>query len=178
MKPGIKTSEFWLTLFAQVLGALLASGVIAPESNWAKVAGAVLMGLTALGYGISRGMAKSPSGSESGRAFLPVIGLAALLVFAAGCSTTYIDKRVVFHPRSVINGRPEVMVPGEIDSSVADGEKGTRDVTGPTGPTGSASGEVTGSNGVINIVIHQDDGTGTTAETTPTTDVDVSGLPQ
>ena len=32
MKPGIKTTEFWLAAAATVVGGLMASGVIAEES--------------------------------------------------------------------------------------------------------------------------------------------------
>ena len=169
----LKSKTFW-TGVAAIVAAV--GGWATGEIGMPAALAGVLAGLGAIF--MREGVQKAQEAAESGRARIGVIGLAALLLLSAACSTTYIDKRVVFHPRSVINGRPEVMVPGEIDSSVAGGEKGTRDVTGPTGPTGSASGEVTGSNGVISIVVHQDDGTGTTAETTPTTDVDVSGLPQ
>ena len=59
VKPGYKTTEFWLSVAACALGAFLASGSL-PEENWAmQVAGVVLSGLTALGYTISRFMVKS-----------------------------------------------------------------------------------------------------------------------
>jgi len=31
MKPGFKTSEFWLTVIAQLLGVLALTGVVTPE---------------------------------------------------------------------------------------------------------------------------------------------------
>jgi len=116
-----------------------------------------------------------------------LILLAALLVLGAtssgGC--TMIDKRIVFHPGSVINGIPgasERNADGSlastrvVPSTTKDipGEPGTREVVGPTG---GASGEASGSQNFIMIVNHQDDGT-EGSETTTTPDIDVSGLPQ
>jgi len=49
-KPGYKTTEFWLSLVAMALGAVMASGVIAPETTWERVIGLVIAGLTSLGY--------------------------------------------------------------------------------------------------------------------------------
>lgn len=33
MKPGVKTTEFWLTLVAAVLGVLVAGGFLTPEES-------------------------------------------------------------------------------------------------------------------------------------------------
>lgn len=59
MTNGMKTSEFWLTLAAVLVGALSASDLFPVESPIMKViavAGAVL---TTLGYTVSRGMVKT-----------------------------------------------------------------------------------------------------------------------
>ena len=54
IKEGKYTSEFWLTLLAQVLGSLVASGML-PQSHWAsQIAGVLLMVLSAAGYTWSR----------------------------------------------------------------------------------------------------------------------------
>lgn len=55
MRIGWATSEFWLSFGAAALGAWLALG----ESTTAdRIAGALLAGLAAVGYGTSRGLAK------------------------------------------------------------------------------------------------------------------------
>jgi hypothetical protein len=58
VKPGYKTTEFWLTLATTAVGALLASGVIEAGSAWDKAIGVVVSVLGALGYTVARGMAK------------------------------------------------------------------------------------------------------------------------
>jgi hypothetical protein len=58
MKPGYKTSEFWLTLVAVLLGTFLASGAF-ETGHWAlKAAGMISTVLATLGYSASRGKAK------------------------------------------------------------------------------------------------------------------------
>ena len=65
LKPGWKTTEFWVALISQILGLLVVLGVITPEQqntlNQAatQVAGGVVMAASAFGYCISRGQAKS-----------------------------------------------------------------------------------------------------------------------
>jgi len=61
MKPGYKTTEFWLQLLAQLFGALMASGVLAADTPYAKLVGVVLMVLGALGYTYQRGVVKISS---------------------------------------------------------------------------------------------------------------------
>jgi hypothetical protein len=62
-KPGWRTSEFWLTSAALMIGTLYASGAIAPEgtSGIAKIIAFAAAALTTAGYTISRGMAKAKS---------------------------------------------------------------------------------------------------------------------
>ena len=58
MSPGYKTSEFWLTLAAQILAAFLAAGVL-PEAHLAvKVAAFVAAALAQLGYTAGRAYVK------------------------------------------------------------------------------------------------------------------------
>lgn len=59
MKAGWKTSEFWLSLVAMLMGVLLTSGVIPETGVWSQVAGIVCTILAAFGYSVSRGVAKS-----------------------------------------------------------------------------------------------------------------------
>jgi hypothetical protein len=61
-KPGYKTTEFWLSLLATLLGFLLASGVMdtVPADGWiAKLIGGVVAVLATLGYSASRAKVKS-----------------------------------------------------------------------------------------------------------------------
>jgi|TARA_R100000458_G_C8163027_1_gene166364 hypothetical protein len=50
MKPGYKTTEFWLAAAATAVGGLMASGAIAEESSLAKILGIAASALVALGY--------------------------------------------------------------------------------------------------------------------------------
>ena len=58
-KPGYLTSEFWLSGAASVVGLYFAAG--APTGTWVdKAVGLAAVVLSALGYTVSRGMAKRP----------------------------------------------------------------------------------------------------------------------
>jgi hypothetical protein len=57
-KKGIKTTEFWMSTAAALIGILYASGVIAPDSGGDKALGLFASILASMGYTISRGMAK------------------------------------------------------------------------------------------------------------------------
>ena len=57
-KPGWKTSEFWLTLVANFVGACFASGVIAEGTTWGKLLGLAAMVLSTLGYTVNRTIQK------------------------------------------------------------------------------------------------------------------------
>lgn len=61
MEPtkGIKTTEWWLSLFAVLLGAFMSSGIVGDE-HWAvKAAGLILSALAALGYSAARAKTKA-----------------------------------------------------------------------------------------------------------------------
>lgn len=55
-KPGIKTTEFWLTLAAATFLGLTA---VYTDEKWAQLAGVIGTALVAMGYGITRAKAKS-----------------------------------------------------------------------------------------------------------------------
>ena len=59
-KPGYKTTEFWLSFLAMLVGAALASGVIeATSTQWDdKAIGLLVTVLSALGYTVSRTFVK------------------------------------------------------------------------------------------------------------------------
>jgi hypothetical protein len=63
-KPGYKTTEFWLSLAAMLIGALLAADVFPSDSPVLKILGVVSSILGALGYQVSRAIVKS-SGNKS-----------------------------------------------------------------------------------------------------------------
>lgn len=58
VKPGWKTSEFWLSIAALLVGALFASGVFPAESGGEKILGLAATVLTTLGYTVSRSLVK------------------------------------------------------------------------------------------------------------------------
>ncbi len=50
MKPGYKTTEFWLAVVASLVGAAAASGAIPTEGPLAQAVGMIACALVALGY--------------------------------------------------------------------------------------------------------------------------------
>lgn len=61
-KPGYKTTEFWLSLAAILIGAVMASGMLdgLGTDHWAvKAIGIAASVLGALGYSASRALTKS-----------------------------------------------------------------------------------------------------------------------
>ena len=57
MKPGYKTTEFWLSAAAQVVSAILASGAVSGPA-WLQLLGVAGTILNALGYTVTRGSVK------------------------------------------------------------------------------------------------------------------------
>ncbi len=49
-KPGYKTTEFWMSMIAIALGAVVASGAIEIDGASAQIVGLVESALVALGY--------------------------------------------------------------------------------------------------------------------------------
>ena len=60
-KPGIKTTEFWFSTAAALVGVLFACGAIAEGTSIDKIMGMAATVLAGLGYTVSRGMAKKGS---------------------------------------------------------------------------------------------------------------------
>jgi hypothetical protein len=63
-KPGFKTTEFWISLAAVLVGAVVASGIIPADSVWERVAGLVVSALAALGYTGARLAVKTAAASK------------------------------------------------------------------------------------------------------------------
>lgn len=66
VKPGYKTSEFWLTLLVVLLGALMASGAFGDEHIAMNAAGMAMATLKALGYDAARARTKSSESIGAG----------------------------------------------------------------------------------------------------------------
>ena len=58
VKPGYKTTEFWMTVFAQLAGIVLASGAVSDGGMVDKIMGMCVAVLSQMGYQVSRGLAK------------------------------------------------------------------------------------------------------------------------
>lgn len=59
MKPGYRTTEFWLTLLATIVGMLTASGAFADAGPVGKGLALVASALAAAGYSYSRAQVKA-----------------------------------------------------------------------------------------------------------------------
>lgn len=62
VKPGYKTTEFWLSTVAVIVGLVMASGAIVEGSQAAQIAGFIASALAAMGYSYSRGNTKAGAG--------------------------------------------------------------------------------------------------------------------
>ena len=58
LKPGWKTTEFWMSVAAGVLGFVYASGIVVAQSPVDGWLGMIAAALTASGYAVARGLAK------------------------------------------------------------------------------------------------------------------------
>ena len=59
VKPGYKTTEFWLTAGATVVGLVIASGLVPDTGVWPKVVALVVSAFAAMGYTVSRTAVKN-----------------------------------------------------------------------------------------------------------------------
>ena len=93
MKPGYKTTEFWVTLITQILGILQMFGVIKPEEavgltqGTGQIVGGVMTVAPAIGYAISRGRAKQ----KATQALVLALLVPALLAFTAATAPAAIE---------------------------------------------------------------------------------------
>lgn len=64
-KPGYKTTEFWLSLLAMLVGAAIASGAIGEATAVGKALGFAALVLSQLGYTVSRtALKKAPKSGD------------------------------------------------------------------------------------------------------------------
>ena len=66
MRPGWKTSEFWVTFVVATVSLMFTSGVVVEGSTTEKVAGYIVAALVALGYTGSRGSLKKIEAVKNG----------------------------------------------------------------------------------------------------------------
>lgn len=59
VKPGYRTSEFWISLATTLLGAVVGSGVIPGGSIWAQIAGIAASAIASSVYSKSRADVKT-----------------------------------------------------------------------------------------------------------------------
>ena len=65
VKPGFKTTEFWLALLAQIVGVLAAGGIFGADSVVMRILGVVGIVLASMGYSGARGKAKQLGSSAN-----------------------------------------------------------------------------------------------------------------
>lgn len=74
MKPGWQTSEFWLSLAPQLIGAVLASGAVAGSDTVTRLLGLAASVLSALGYTAARTWLKaSDTAARAASLVVPVL---------------------------------------------------------------------------------------------------------
>lgn len=54
VKPGYKTTEFWLSAGATAAGLLISSGIVPTEGIWPKIVALVVAAFAAMGYTVQR----------------------------------------------------------------------------------------------------------------------------
>ena len=59
VKPGYKTTEFWMTAGATAVGLAIASGIVPDTGVWPKIVALVISAFAAMGYTVSRTSVKN-----------------------------------------------------------------------------------------------------------------------
>lgn len=90
LKPGWKTTEFWLHLLIATINSLVVSDVFLPGSQAAKFVCVVALLLQGLGYNISRAKAKKDTSSEGGFAKMDILATLAIGAVTGVAVTTLI----------------------------------------------------------------------------------------
>lgn len=89
VKPGYRTTEFWLSLAALLLSSLFASGVLT-NSTALAIAGMAATVLTAAGYKVSRTLVKNAS-------MLGLIAMIGVGLTSSGCATARQEAPAIAH---------------------------------------------------------------------------------
>ncbi len=105
-KPGFKTTEFWMTAIAVILGVVFTAGL--PEDSVVlKVAGMAASVLAIMGYQVSRGGAKKAA---------KILAICVSLGLVAGCcGRGSIPVDDIEAPVRVLVDRHDKLLSGEID---------------------------------------------------------------
>jgi len=96
MKPGYKTTEFWLTLLAQIIGLLTMTGVIKPEEatpylqGGGQLVGGLMTVIPQIAYAFSRGKAKAAA-ETAAKALVLALLVPALLAFTPATAPAAVD---------------------------------------------------------------------------------------
>lgn len=106
LKPGYRTTEFWLSLAAMIVGAVFASGAFGEDSQVLKVAGLAASVLGVLGYTVSRGKAKQGA---------KVLGMIILPLLILGCSNGMIRADSIDGLVRKVSDRHDALVIGKKD---------------------------------------------------------------
>lgn len=93
MKPGFKTTEFWLALAATMVAGFFASDVTA-NGVAMQAAGVAGMALTAAGYAAVRAWAKGPDGKPGYKTTEFWLSFAAVAVGALQASGVFLEAGV------------------------------------------------------------------------------------
>lgn len=113
VKPGFKTTEFWMSMVAMIAGAVMASGAFGDESSVMKVAGIAAMVLSAAGYTVARGAAKK----------VVMFALISATFLVAGCCKGHIPVSEIEEPVQILVERHDRFVKGEATDRDKDPEK-------------------------------------------------------
>jgi uncharacterized protein HemX len=106
-RPGYRTTEFWLSTLAAIVGVILASGLV-ETSPIMKVAGMAAAVLSAMGYSVSRGMTK--------RAIVLLVAIV-LPLGIGGCGGGQIRAEAVDGLVRQVSDRHDKLVKGELKAS-------------------------------------------------------------
>lgn len=110
-RPGWRTTEFWLSALSAVVGVVLASG-LAEDTPVMRIAGMAALVLSAMGYSVSRGMAKAAK-------VLLFIPLAVLL---AGCTQGMVRADAIAPGVHLVTERHDRLLRGELDPKDLNGD--------------------------------------------------------
>lgn len=111
MKPGWKTSEFWISLIVVIAGAVMA--VYPQESQAFKIAGIAMSTLTALGYTTVRGGVKKAA---------KLLLVVAILGAVAGCTQGMIRADAIDGSIDLVTKRHDAMLLGKLDPKDLNGD--------------------------------------------------------
>lgn len=106
VKPGYKTTEFWLSTAAMLVGTLLSLGVFPSEGPVMKILGVAAIVLSLLGYQVTR------AGVKKAAAILLIVFVPVLL---ASCNKGMVRADAIQGLNSDVCDRHDRMIRGQLD---------------------------------------------------------------